>query len=112
MPSGAISKSSKQKKKIDPKPTDPTKKRIREKLDRMATVMGKIEDIVLAGDKKTDSNPLEDLEVNELFSLVKSCNEKMEDLEREVTRRRMEILIEHPPTPRPVYKYHDYGQQS
>jgi hypothetical protein len=90
MLSGAISKSSKQKKTIDPKPTDPIKRRIRAKLDRMATVMGKIEDIVLTGDEKTDLTPLEDLEVKELYSLVKSCNEKMEDLEREVTRGRME----------------------
>lgn len=107
MYSGAISKSSKKKKKAEPTPTDPTdprdriKRRIRDKLDPVAAVMGKIEDLVLTGNEQTDSTPLKPSEVQELFSLVQRFKANIAELERAVNWRYIEIVDQ----PRPPNRY-------
>ena len=94
MLTGAISKSSKQKKQLDQPPADSTKRRIRKKLNSVATVMGKIEDIVSTGDEKTDSTPLTETEVNELERLAKRLEEEVECLYRDMRLQRTEMLID------------------
>ena len=108
MLASAISKSS-NKKKVDPKPVDSTKNLINKQLNPLATVMGKIEDIVSTGDEETDSTPLKDEEIEELRRLVTRFERKFEDLRKQVSWKYTQLVIERPPPPE--YKYHVYGQQ-
>ena len=107
MLAGDIPKSS--KRKIEPKPVDPTKKLIDEQLKPLATVMGRIEDIVSTGDENTDSTPLKDEEIEELRLLVTRFERKFEDLRKQVTWKYTQLVVERPPPPK--YEYHVYGRQ-
>ena len=108
MLAGDIPKSS--KRKIEPKPVDPTKKLIDEQLKPLATVMGRIEDIVSTGDENTDSTPLKDEEIEELRLLVTLFSKNLGDLQKQVSWTHAE---RHHLAPPPIreHKYHDYTQQ-